>query len=117
MDGADHGGGRPRRQCVGHRLVQLHRAAQPHAGRLPNRSNAVAPAVASAALKHRSAGVRRNAVQVLPRTAESVTAIRNAGLIQDPDAQVRLMTLLALADLPPAAAAGETVVAVLNDPK
>ena len=31
MDRADHGRGRPRRQRLGHRLVQLHRPAQPHA--------------------------------------------------------------------------------------
>src|SRR5262249_3200764 len=55
-----------------------------------------ATAVATAALRHRSAGVRRNAVQVLPRKPESVAAILGAGLTQDPDAQVRLMTLLAL---------------------
>ena len=37
MDRADHGRGRPRRQRLGHRLVQLHRPAQPHARRLQDR--------------------------------------------------------------------------------
>ncbi|HEY1860671.1 MAG TPA: PVC-type heme-binding CxxCH protein, partial [Gemmataceae bacterium] len=77
-------------------------------------SNADATAAAVAALKHKSAGVRRNAVQVLPRDAKSVTAILDAGLTQDPDAQVRLMALLALADQPASAAAGDAVVAALT---
>ena len=48
-------------------------------------SHAEATAVAYAALKHPSAGVRRNAVQVLPRTATSVATLVEAGLTQDPD--------------------------------
>src|SRR5262249_20921496 len=46
-------------------------------------SNAEATAVAYSALKHKSAGVRRNAVQVLPRDAKSVAAILDAGLTRD----------------------------------
>jgi putative membrane-bound dehydrogenase-like protein len=64
-------------------------------------ANAEAAAVAVSALRHPSAGVRRNAVQVLPRTSESVAAVLAADLTRDPDPQVRLMTILALADLPP----------------
>ncbi|MCI0460913.1 MAG: c-type cytochrome, partial [Gemmataceae bacterium] len=79
-------------------------------------SNAEATAVAYAALKHRLAGVRRNAVQVLPKTPQSVDTLLDAGLTRDPDAQVRLAALLALADLPPTPAAGEAIVAVLSDP-
>ena len=37
MDGADHGRSRARRQRVGHRLVQLHRAAQSDARRFQDR--------------------------------------------------------------------------------
>jgi putative heme-binding domain-containing protein len=78
-------------------------------------ANAEATAVAIAALKHPSAGVRRNAVQVLPPTPASTRAVLDAKLLQDPDAQVRLAALLALADLPPSPAAGEAVVAALSD--
>ncbi|HKI19170.1 MAG TPA: c-type cytochrome, partial [Isosphaeraceae bacterium] len=53
------------------------------------------------ALTHPSAGVRRNAVQVLPRDARSNGAILAAGLLNDPDAQVRLAALLFLADSVP----------------
>ncbi len=62
------------------------------------------PAVLSgvtAALKHPSAGVRRNAVQVLPVAAESVeTLLTTETLAPQADAQVDLALLLALADLP-----------------
>jgi putative membrane-bound dehydrogenase-like protein len=78
-------------------------------------SDPQATAVATAALRHPSAGVRRNAVQVLPREPQSVAAILSAGLAQDPDAQVRLMTLLALADQPPTSAAGQAIATVLGD--
>jgi putative membrane-bound dehydrogenase-like protein len=79
-------------------------------------TNEEATTAAVAALKHASAGVRRNAVQVLPRSAKSVAAILDARVLRDPDAQVRLMALLALADQPATPAAGEAVVASLSDP-
>src|SRR5262245_51417720 len=79
-------------------------------------SNPEATAVAVAAMKHPSAGVRRNAVQVLPQDEKSVDAILAAGLTRDPDPQVRLMALLALADQPPAAKAGEAIVEALGLP-
>ena len=68
----------------------------------------VTPAVV-AALRHPSAGVRRNAVQVLPFTDASTAAILEAGLLDDPAAQVRLQALLALSNLPPSTAAGHAV--------
>jgi uncharacterized protein len=55
-----------------------------------------------AALKHPSAGVRRNAAQVLPADPRSASALLAAGLLSDPDPQVRLAALLSLTDLPPA---------------
>src|SRR5436309_1571029 len=78
--------------------------------------NAEATAVAVAALRHPSAGVRRNAVQVLPRTSESTAAVLKAGLSEDSDPQVRLMSFLALADLPATPEAGKAIVAALGDP-
>ncbi len=62
------------------------------------------------ALRHPSAGVRRNAVQVLPSEPNSVTAVLEANLLQDASPQVHLATLLALSDLP--APLGETAHAV-----
>jgi putative membrane-bound dehydrogenase-like protein len=78
--------------------------------------NAQATNVAVSALKHPSAGVRRNALQVLPPTPESTRAIAESGVVQDADAQVRLAALLALADLPPSPEAAQTVFAALQSP-
>ncbi len=78
--------------------------------------NAEATAVAIADLRHSSAGVRRNALQVLPRSEQSVAAILAAGSTKDSDAQVRLAALLALADQPPTPGAGAAIVAVLSEP-
>ncbi len=66
------------------------------------------------ALAHDSAGVRRNAVQVLPRSQSSTEAILKAGALSDPDAQVRLMALLAISDLPPDPNVGPALVKMLN---
>lgn len=54
----------------------------------------------AAALKHPSAGVRRNAAQVLPATAEAVEALLASGVLNDTEPQVQLAATLALADLP-----------------
>src|SRR5262249_4376644 len=53
-------------------------------------SNTKATKAAVTALRHPSAGVRRNAVQVLPSRAESVRAIIDSGVLKDADGQVRL---------------------------
>jgi hypothetical protein len=68
-------------------------------------------------LRHVSAGVRRNAVQVLPKTPLGTAAIFDQRLLHDDDAQVRLMAFLALADRPPTVEAGEQIVAALSEPR
>ncbi|TWU02985.1 Trehalose utilization [Stieleria varia] len=70
---------------------------------------------ALAALKHPSAGVRRNALAVLPNIAESTQAVVDGDLLSDSDAQVRLAALLALSDLPPSTAAGAAILAMSQD--
>lgn len=67
--------------------------------------NAEATKAVVKALKHPSAGVRRNAVQVLARNEQSTAAIVQSGVIRDDNLQVRLATLLTLAELPPSAEA------------
>jgi len=64
---------------------------------------------AVSALRHPSAGVRRNAVQVLPPSTEATAAILEADLLNDSDAQARLPTLLALADQPPSRDVGRAL--------
>lgn len=64
------------------------------------------------ALKHPSAGVRRNAVQVLPRNEQSTAAIVHSGVVRDENLQVRLAALLTLAEVPSSADAANEVRAV-----
>ena len=80
-------------------------------GLLDGRDRMAADA-AVAALGHPSAGVRRNAVQVLPAEGAG-EAIRAAGLVGDSDPQVRLAALLALADAPESAAAADAILVAL----
>jgi len=70
---------------------------------------------ARGALKHPSAGVRMNAVKVLPRDAATVAAIDRAGLLDDPSAHVRLAVLEALSECPPLDLAADLVVRALRD--
>ena len=63
------------------------------------------------ALKHPCAGVRKTAVQVLPRTAASVGALLQANTLQDAEPLVVLNGLLALSEMP---ASAETDRAVLT---
>jgi len=69
--------------------------------------HANADAVAVNCLKHKAAGVRRAAVQVLPRNDASAQSLLGSGIVADEHPQVRLAALLALAEMPPSAAAGE----------
>lgn len=69
-----------------------------------------------AALSHPSAGVRRNAVQVLPHDDRSVAAIEQAGLIDDRDWLVRLAAVLALVDLPPSPTSAVLVSRLASNP-
>ena len=64
---------------------------------------------ATEALKHPSAGVRRNAVQVLPRTVATANLIASGSVLTDSDAQVRLAALLAIADSPNVPATGRAI--------
>lgn len=76
--------------------------------------NQQALAAAVSALEHPSAGVRQNAVQVLPKNEAAVVALLNAGLLQEENLRVRREAILALAEMPPSAAAGEAIYAVLR---
>ena len=78
-------------------------------------SDAATLSVATSALRHPSAGVRRAAVMTLPRSEATAHAILEAKLLADKDAQVRMAALLALADLPASQAAGSAIFAALQD--
>ncbi|MBI2478640.1 MAG: ThuA domain-containing protein [Planctomycetia bacterium] len=67
------------------------------------------------AFAHPSAGVRRNAVAVLPPKKASSVAIVSLGLLHDRDPQVRLAAALALADMPEDSIAGEAIAKLVRE--
>ncbi len=69
---------------------------------------------AQRALRHPSAGVRRNAVLVLPPSGESAQKIPPRGVLVDPDPQVRLAAYLAVAEMPTGELLGKAVAAALT---
>ncbi len=71
---------------------------------------------AVACLKHPSAGVRRNACQVIAGHVDAVQALIEADTFRDRDAQVRMAALLATADSPVGAEVGGAIVGRLTDP-
>ena len=66
------------------------------------------------ALQHPSASVRMNAVQVLPKTEESMAALLEFCLPDDENMKVRLKTLIAFADMPENEDAGGAIFNTLN---
>ena len=72
-------------------------------------SHEKANAAVAKALSHPSAGVRRNALQVLPNSKSSTAAVLAANLLKDRDAQVRLAAFLALSDLPESNESGKAI--------
>ncbi|WP_406695552.1 PVC-type heme-binding CxxCH protein [Singulisphaera sp. Ch08] len=80
-------------------------------------SHPEASAVAIKALGHPSAGVRMNALKVLPRNRQSLEAILTKRLLDDPDALVRLNALLALSEMPESSGVGKAVAALLLKPE
>src|SRR5690606_30705451 len=53
-------------------------------------TNADALAVVTKALNHPAAGVRKNAVQVLPKNQQSINSILKANLLKDADLRTRM---------------------------
>ncbi len=68
-------------------------------------------------LRHRSAGVVRTAVAVLPPTEAGRERLLESGALSHEDAQVRLASLLAIAEMPPSGPAGRAVIDALHDPR
>jgi uncharacterized protein len=77
-------------------------------------SNPEAAAATTRALTHPSAGVRRNALEVLPRDGQAAGRIMEAGSLADADPQVRLAALLALAELPSSETAASAIVRAID---
>jgi putative membrane-bound dehydrogenase-like protein len=62
--------------------------------------NSEAFSVATGALTHPSAGVRKAALQVLPNNSASLAAILKAGLLNDSNLNTRLAAVLRISELP-----------------
>ena len=69
------------------------------------------------ALNHPSAGVRRNALLVLPRHEQITSAVQQSGVLRDKNAHVRLAAFLTLAELPPSAEAADEIRLALAVPE
>lgn len=65
-------------------------------------SNGESPSVSVVlkALKHPAAGVRRAAIQTLPKDAKVIDELISSGVVQDKDLRVRLAAILALSEAP-----------------
>ena len=63
--------------------------------------NTQANKVAVKALEHASPGVRKAAVQVLPRSDWANAAILEANILNDPDPHTQLAVLLKTSEMPP----------------
>ena len=72
-------------------------------------SNEKANRVVYKALSHPAAGVRKNAVHVLPRTEAGAQALLDANLVNDPDLNSRKAAFLAIADMPASATLGQAL--------
>ena len=70
-----------------------------------------------AALKSKAPSVRRAAVEVLAKDADTATAVLDAGLLNDPNPVVRRSALLALAESQPSEKAGAAIFAALQKPE
>ena len=100
---------------IGLNVGAIHALWTLHGLNLLDGKNQAANAAVFAALEHPSAGVRRNALQVLPPLEESVVAMQKANIHRDRDAQVQLAAILALSDLPTSEVSAQLVLAVLGD--
>jgi len=88
---------------IGINAPAIHALWALHGLNLMDGSNTEAVNVAIQALSHPSAGVRKAALQVLPNTAATSSAIQKAGLLNDPDLNTRLAAILRTSDLPASA--------------
>lgn len=63
-------------------------------------SNAEALKVVSSALTHPAAGVRKAAIETLPKTSQTLEQLQKVGLLNDPSLNVRMAAVLAMVTMP-----------------
>ena len=72
-------------------------------------NNKEALEIAINALQHPAAGVRKAAIEVLPKTSATFNAMKKAKLFEDKDFRVRLAAVLATTDMQPSSEIGITL--------
>ncbi|MBA2762396.1 MAG: dehydrogenase, partial [Segetibacter sp.] len=102
---------------VGVNAPAIHALWTMHGLKALDGTNREALDVAVKALSHPVAGVRRAAVQILPRTTATFQALQKAKVLDDPDGRVKLAAILALADMKPSAEVSEALVNVALNPE
>tara|TARA_R110002020_G_scaffold184120_1_gene380959 strand:- start:49284 stop:52829 length:3546 start_codon:yes stop_codon:yes gene_type:complete len=80
-------------------------------------TNKEAIEVVTQALSHPVAGVRKNAIRVLPKNGETLTALIAAGVVNDPDLKTRMAAILAIADIPGSPVAGKLLYEASGNPE
>ncbi len=78
-------------------------------------ANAEALAVVKAALASPVAGVRKAAIQTLPKNEAMIGIIQKAALFKDPDLRVRLAAILAVSDMPASVHVGHLLYEAATD--
>lgn len=67
------------------------------------------------ALDHPAAGVRKAAIQVLPRTGEARQAIAESGVLEDPNGRTQLAAILATIEMDPSEEVGQALFSLSRD--
>ncbi|MEX2568154.1 MAG: PVC-type heme-binding CxxCH protein, partial [Cyclobacteriaceae bacterium] len=73
--------------------------------------------VVKTALNHPAAGVRKAAIEVLPKIKSSIQAIRESGVLKDKNLNVRMHALMALVEMPSGPEVGEMLHEVALQPE
>ena len=95
---------------IGINAPAIHALWTMHGLKALNGTNQEALAVATKALTHPAGGVRKAAVEVLPKTTATFQAMQKARLFNDKDLRVRLAAVLAATDMKPSASIGNVLV-------
>ncbi len=69
------------------------------------------------ALNHPAPGVRKAAIQVLPKNPEIIGQLISSGVLQDQDLRVRLAAMLAMADSSPSPQIGKAIFEAVQQPE
>ena len=78
-------------------------------------NNAKAQEVVEKALSHPSAGVRKNAVRVIPKNQSALDAILAANLLEDPNLQARKNAIVAVSEMPTSAEVSKKLLAISSN--